>query len=325
LGRFILRRLVVSIPLLLGVSVLVFALVANAADPLQPLYDQPDIAPQVIAARRHELHLDEPVLARYWRWLTHFVRGDFGTSTNGQPVRTLLWQRMQVTLRMVLLATILSLVAGFVLGVVGAVRHGSLFDQSSRALTYAFVALPAFFVAGLLQEYGAVRLNHLFGHQLVFTVGEADPNLTGSLLHRLSNYAGHLLLPTVALALGPIAVWSRYLRASMLDVLDADYLRTARAKGLSEARVIVRHGLRNALIPLTTIVALDFAHVFAGAVIVERAFSWHGMGEMLIDGVTTADPNVVLAWLMVTATSVLAFNLLADLAYGWLDPRVRVD
>jgi peptide/nickel transport system permease protein len=325
MARFIMRRVAVSVPLLLGVSVLVFALVANAGDPLQPLYDQPDIAPEVIAARRHELHLDQPVLARYWRWLTHFLRGDFGTSNNGQPVRTLLWQRMQVTLRMVVLATILSLVVGFALGVVGAVRHGTLFDQSSRALTYLFVALPAFFVAGLLQEYGAVRLNHLFGHQLVFTVGEANPNLTGSFLHRLSNYAGHLLLPTIALALAPIAVWSRYLRASVLDVLEADYLRTARAKGLSEARVVLRHGLRNALIPLTTIVALDFAHVFAGAVIVERAFSWHGMGEMLIDGVTTADPNVVLAWLMVTATAVLAFNLLADLAYGWLDPRVRLD
>jgi len=323
--RFILGRIAVSVPLLLGVSLLVFALVANAGDPLAELQEQPDVTAQVIAARRHELRLDEPVLARYGQWVTNFLRGDFGTSNGGQPVRALLWQRLQVTLRMVLLATIISLAGGFAFGIAGALRQHSLFDQSSRVVSYLLVAAPAFFIAGLLQEFGAVRLNRLLGHQVVFTVGEASPNLGGSFLHRLGNYAGHLALPTIALALGPIAVWGRYLRSSMLEVLDADYVRAARARGVPEGRIVLRHAARNALIPLTTLVALDFAHVFAGAVIVERAFSWHGMGEMLVDGVTNADPNVVLAWLMVTATAVLAFNLLADLAYGWLDPRVRHD
>ena len=323
--RFILRRIAVSIPLLFGVSVLVFALVANAGDPIAELRDQPDVSAQVIAIRRHELHLDEPVLARYGRWLTHFVRGDFGTSNSGQQVRTLLWQRMQVTLRMVLLATVISLVAGFAFGITGAVRQQSLFDQSSRVVSYLLVAAPSFFIAGLLQEFGAVRLNRLVGHRVLYTVGEASPNLSGSLFHRLADYGGHLVLPTVALAVGPIVVWGRYLRSSMLEVLEADYVRAARARGLPEGRILLPHAARNALIPLTTLVALDFAHVFAGSVIIERAFSWHGMGEMLVDGVTNADPNVVLAWLMVTATAVLAFNLLADLAYGWLDPRIRVD
>jgi peptide/nickel transport system permease protein len=323
--RFVLRRIAVSIPLLFGVSLLVFVLVANAGDPLAGLRDQPDVSAQVIAARRHQLHLDEPVLARYGRWVTHFVRGDFGTTNGGQPVRGLLWQRLQVTLRMVLVATVISLVGGFAFGIAGAVGQDSLFDQSSRVMAYLFLAAPAFFIAGLLQEFGAVRLNRLVGHRVIFTIGEASPNLGGSLLDRLADYGGHLVLPTIALALGPIAIWGRYLRSSMLDVLDADYVRAARARGVPERRVVLRHAAPNALIPFTTLVALDFAHVFAGAVIVERAFSWHGMGEMLVDGVTNADPNVVLAWLMVTATAVLLFNLLADLAYAWLDPRVRLD
>ncbi|MGH9269266.1 MAG: ABC transporter permease, partial [Acidimicrobiales bacterium] len=148
----------------------------------------------------------------------------------------------------------------------------------SRAVLYLLLALPAFWIAGLLKSYLAVRLNRWLGHQVVFTVGEADPNLTGSLLERLANYGGHLLLPTIALVLGPMAVWSRYLRASMLEVLSADYLRAARARGVPESAVVLRHALRTALVPLTTLVALHFGHLLAGAVIVERVFSWQGMG-----------------------------------------------
>ena len=323
MARFILRRLGVSLPLLLGTSLLVFGLVTAAGDPLADLKTQDDVPPEVIEARRDALHLEDPVLARYGRWLSGVVRGDFGVSLGGRDVRNLLWERLQVTLRMVLVATVLGLLVGMTLGVIGAVRQHSVFDQATRVLTYLLLALPAFWVAGLLKEYLAIRLNRLLGAQVVFTVGEADPNLTGPLLDRLGNYAGHLILPTIALVIGPIAVWSRYLRASVLEVLSADYVRAARAKGLSEAGVILRHALRNALVPLTTIVALHFGHLLAGAVIIERVFSWQGMGQMLISGVTAGDANVVMAWLLVTATCVLAFNLLADIAYSWLDPRVR--
>lgn len=323
MARFILRRLAVSVPLLLGTSVLVFCLVTVAGDPLAELRAQADVPAEVIEARRHALRLDEPVLARYGRWLGGVVRGDFGVALGGRDVRGLLWERLQVTLRMVLVATVLALVVGLALGVIGAVRQHSVFDQASRIVTYLLLALPAFWVAGLLKEYLAIRLNRVLGAQVVFTVGEADPNLSGPLLYRLGNYAGHLILPTIALALGPIAVWSRYLRASMLEVLSADYLRAARAKGLSETGVVMRHALRNALVPLTTLVALHFGHLLAGAVIIERVFAWQGMGQMLISGVTAGDANVVMAWLLVTASTVLLFNLLADVAYSWLDPRVR--
>lgn len=323
MGRFIVRRLAVSLPLLLATSLLVFGLVTAAGDPLADLRAQDDIAPEVLEARRDALHLDEPVLSRYGRWLGGVVRGDFGVSLSGRDVGTLLWERLQVTLRMVLVATALALLVGMGLGVIGAVRQHSRLDQATRILTYLFLALPAFWVAGLLKEYLAIRLNRLLGAQVVFTVGEADPGLSGPLLHRLANYGGHLILPTIALALGPIAVWSRYLRASMLEVLSADYLRAARAKGLSEASVVLHHAFRNALVPLTTLVALHFGHLLAGAVIVERVFSWQGMGQLLISGVTAGDANVVMAWLLVTATTVLVFNLLADVAYSCLDPRVR--
>ncbi len=323
MAKVVLRRLAVSVPLLLVASVLVFALVANAGDPLLDLRNQPDVAPEVIEARRVQLGLDQPVIERYGRWLTKFVQGDFGTSFGGRAVRGLLWERLQVTVRMTLVATMVALALALALGVAGAVRQHSAFDRVTRVVGYLFLALPAFWVGGLLKEFGAVRLNRLLGSQLVYTVGQATPNLDGGLAHRLADYAGHLVLPTITLALAPIAVWSRYLRSSMLDVLSADHVRTARAKGLPERRVIGDHVVRNALLPLTTVVGLHFGHIVAGAVIVERVFSWQGMGQMLVDGVTRSDTNVVLAWLMVTATAVLAFNLLSDLAYAWLDPRVR--
>ena len=325
MGSLVLRRVAVSVPLLLAASMLVFGLVANSGDPLAELHSNPEVTPEVIDARRAELGLDRPVLERYRRWLMAFVQGDFGTSHGGRDVRSLLWERLQVTMRMTVLATIAALVLALVVGTVGAVRQHSAFDQLTRVVGYLFLALPVFWVGGLLKEYAAIRLNRLLGGQFVFTVGQATPNLSGSLAHRVADYAGHLVLPTITLALAPIAVWSRYVRTSTLDVLSADHVRTARAKGLPERQVVTGHVLRNALLPLTTVVALYFGHILAGAVIVEQVFSWQGMGQMLIDGVNRSDTNVVLAWLMVTATTVLVFNLLADLAYAWLDPRIRAD
>jgi peptide/nickel transport system permease protein len=180
-----------------------------------------------------------------------------------------------------------------------------------------------FWLAALLKEYGAIRLNKLFGEQVVYTVGAETPNLTGGFGARLADWAGHLVLPTIALALISFAAWSRYQRATMLDVLGSDYIRLARAKGLSRSRVMTRHALRNALIPLVTVVAIDIGAVFGGAVITERVFSWQGMGALLVQGVQTYDVNVLLAWLMVTSILVVLFNLIADVLYAVLDPRIR--
>lgn len=311
-----------SIPLVLLTSLFVFVLVASATDPLGRVRDQPDVSSETVEALSADLHLDEPVLTRYGRWLSGAVRGDLGKSLDGRDVGGVLWERMQVTMRMVTLATLIAVALGLTVGMVGAVRQYSRLDHVLTFVSYMALSLPLFWVAGLFKEYLAIRLNRVFGAQWIFTVGEADPNLTGTLWQRLGNHAGHLILPTLALVLAPAAVWGRYLRASMLEVLSADYIRTARAKGLSSRRVIVRHALRNALAPFVTLVGLHFGHLLAGAVIIERVFAWQGMGQLLLDGVHSADVNIVSAWLLVTATMVFACSLLTDVAYRWLDPRV---
>jgi peptide/nickel transport system permease protein len=321
---FIIRRLLIAIPLVLLSTVLVFLLVANSGDPLADLKGRnPPVPPQVIQTREHQLLLDKPIPQRYWHWLTHFVRGDMGKSIRGVEVRPLLWQRMRVTLRMVILASIIAIVLAIGAGVLSAVKQYTPTDYTFTFLGFLFLSMPVFWLAALLKEYGAIRLNKLFGKQVVFTVGAETPNLTGSFGHRIADYAGHLLLPTIALALISFAAWSRYQRATMLDVLSADYIRLARAKGLSRRRVMVRHALRNALIPLVTVVAIDTGAIFGGAIITERVFSWQGMGALLVQGAVTSDPNILMAWLMVTSFLVVLFNLIADVLYAVLDPRIR--
>jgi peptide/nickel transport system permease protein len=321
---FIIRRLLIAIPLVVLSSVLVFLLVANAGDPLADLKSRnPPVPAQVIADREHQLGLDKPLSQRYVSWITNFAQGDMGVSIRGVEVRPLLWQRLKVTLRMVVLASILAIVLAVGAGVLSAVKQYTPTDYTFTFVGFLFLSMPVFWLAALLKEYGAIRLNSLFGKQVVYTVGAETPNLTGSLGHRLADYAGHLILPTVALALISFAAWSRYQRATMLDVLGSDYIRLARAKGLSRSRVMVRHALRNALIPLVTVVAIDTGAVLGGAIITERVFSWQGMGALLIQGVETNDVNVVLAWLMVTSVLVVLFNLIADVLYAVLDPRIR--
>jgi peptide/nickel transport system permease protein len=321
---FIVRRLLVAIPLVLLSSVLVFVLVANSGDPLAELRGRnPPVPPQVIEAREHELGLDKPMPQRYVSWLTNFVQGDMGKSVRGVEVRPLLWQRLRVTLRMVVLASVLAVILAIGAGVLSAVKQYTPTDYTFTFLGFLFLSMPVFWLAALLKEYGAVRLNSLFGEQVVYTVGAETPDLSGGLGTKLADWAGHLILPTLALALISFAAWSRYQRATMLDVLGSDYIRLARAKGLSRSRVMTRHALRNALIPLVTVVAIDFGAIIGGAVITERVFSWQGMGALLVDGVTFSDTNVLLAWLMVTAVIVVLFNLIADVLYAVLDPRIR--
>jgi peptide/nickel transport system permease protein len=321
---FIVRRLLIAIPVVLAASVLVFLLVANSGDPLADLKGrQPPVPPQVIEAREKLIGLDQPLPQRYWNWLTNFVQGDMGVTIRGQEVQPLLWQRMQITLRMVILASVVAIVLAIGAGVLSAVKQYTVTDYTFTFAGFLFLSMPVFWLAALLKEYGAIRLNKLFGKQVIYTVGPETPNLAGSLGHRLADYAGHLVLPTIALALISFAAWSRYQRATMLDVLGADYIRLARAKGLSRSRVMVRHALRNALIPLVTVVAIDTGAIFGGAVVTERVFAWQGMGSLLVQGVQTHDPNLLLAWLMVTSVLVVMFNLIADVLYAVLDPRIR--
>jgi peptide/nickel transport system permease protein len=321
---FVVRRLLVSLLVMLVASMLVFTMVASLGDPLAELKNrQPPPPASVIQNRREELNLDKPIVARYGIWLADFVRGNMGEDNRSREVYPRLKRALFITLRMVILATLLALALAVVVGVYSAVRQYSVGDYIATFLGFLFLSTPVFWLAALLKEYAAIRINNLFDSTIVYTVGSESPNLSGTLMERYADYLGHLALPTLALALISFAAWSRYQRATMLDVLNSDYVRLARAKGLSNRRVLVRHALRNALIPLTTVVAIDFAAVFGGAVITERVFAWQGMGTLLVEAVRTYDPNVVLAWLMVTGVIVILFNLLADILYGVLDPRIR--
>ena len=320
---FTLRRLAVSIPVVIASSFIVFVLVATAGgDPLADLRLRPGVSEQTIELRRQQLNLDKPVLERYGIWVKGVVKGDLGRSISNEEIKPLLFRRMGVTMRLVLSAAVLAFVLAVVIGSIGAVKQYSKFDYGATFFAFVFFSMPVFWLAAVLKDLG-IRINDALGERLFFTVGEQTPNLGGGLFTVWADRIGHLILPSLTLILISVAGWSRFQRGSMLEVLNADYMRTAKAKGLSGRTVLFRHGLRNALIPVVTVVAIDFAGVLGGAVITETVFSWTGMGKMLVDALKVQDVNVVQAWLLAAATLVILFNLVADVLYGYLDPRTR--
>jgi peptide/nickel transport system permease protein len=321
---FVVRRFIVSIIVLFVASVLIYFTVTSFGDPLAELRARnPPVPEAVIEARRIEIGLDKPPVERYLAWAGDVVTLDFGEDLNGNPVNELLWRRLSRTLRMVIASVLLSLVLAIGVGVLSATRQYSKTDYFFTFSGFLFLSMPVFWLAALLKEFAAIRVNELVGRRIIYTTGSESPRLTGDFWDRMANYAGHLILPTIALALISYAAWSRYQRNSMLDVMESDYIKLAKAKGASRKRVVFRHGLRNALIPLTTVVAIDFGAVFGGAIITEQVFGWSAMGNLLIEGLRRYDVNIVLAWMMVTGVIVIIFNLIADLLYGVLDPRIR--
>jgi peptide/nickel transport system permease protein len=221
---------------------------------------------------------------------------------------------------------VIAAIIAILLGIVSAVKQYSVTDHTSTALAYLFYSTPVFVIALVLKNFLAVDVNKTVGHTIFYTVGENTPGVTGT-WNVIKDDAAHTALPVIALVLVTYAAWSRYQRAAMLDVLDADYIRLARAKGLSRRRVLLVHAARNALIPVTTVIALDFAVILGGTVITEVVFGWEGMGRFLYEGLTgpvSPDVNAVQAWLMITATAVVAFNIIADILYAVLDPRIRL-
>ena len=320
---YIIRRLATSIPVLLVASVVVFLLVATSGDPLSSLKASPNASPETIRAREIELNLDKPLYQRYAIWAKDAVRGDLGESTKfNEPVSSVIWRRLGVTVRLVLFATVLGVLIAIAIGVFSAIRQYSWFDHSSTAFALIFFSMPVFWLAAVLKDVG-VRINRATGTRIFYTIGERTPNLDAGFIGQWTDRFSHMLLPSLTLILISVAGWSRYQRASMLDVLRADYVRTARAKGLSESKVVRNHALRNAMIPLVTVVALDFAAVMSGTIVTETVFAWKGMGTLLIEALNAQDTNVILGWLLITAVIVILFNLAADIYYGYLDPRIR--
>lgn len=322
---YVLRRLAYSLVVLLLSTVVVFLLVSESGDPLAILRSNPHVPAATIVAREKLLHLNLPLWDRYWYWFSHAIRGNFGQTIAYQPVGTQLWQHFGITLRMVIAAVLIAIVAGIGVGVFAAVRSGRVGDRVSMTLNFLFLSAPTFVIGVLLKEFVAIPLNQHVNHTIFYTSGEESPTLTGGFIQRLPDYLAHTALPVITLVLITYAAWAIYQRSSTLDAIDSDYVRLARAKGLSPRRVLFRHVLRNALIPVTTVIALDFAAVIGGAIITEQVFNWQGMGTWFIQGVTNLDVNVVLAYLLITAVAIIAFNLVADILYAVLDPRIRYD
>src|SRR3954453_9819802 len=325
---FTIRRILASVLVLLVSSFLVFALCAASFDPLAKYYNLNPRPPEAFFDNlREQLGLNDNFFVRYWHWLSGVLTGDFGTTVNGTPVAEQLGTRLWVTGRMIIAAIIIAVILAIVVGVIGAVRQYRPSDYAFTFLAYILIALPSCWFAALLKEYVAGGVNGLFGSQVLYTVGEETPGLSlyASGWELWADRLGHLVLPTLSLALLTFAAWSRFQRASMLDVLGSDYMRLARAKGLTYRRTVFRHGLRNALIPLTTVVALGIGTLFGAAVITETVFNWNGMGRYLLEnGIGNNDINVVLGWLMVSAVVIVIFNLIADILYAVLDPRIRL-
>jgi len=320
---YVIRRLLMSIVVLFLATIFVFLLVASSGDPLALLRQNPHTPHSTIVAREKLLNLNHPLWDRYWIWLTNALHGNLGTTIQGQDVASEMWSHLFVTLRMVIIATLVAIVVGISMGVIAAVRQNKFTDHAITVTNFVLLATPVFVLGLALKEFVAIPINQHVGTTIFYTDGEQSPTLSGSFFSRVPDYAAHTALPVITLILISYASWAIYQRSSMIETLDADHVRLARAKGLSQRRVLSRHVLRNALIPVTTVIALDFAAVLGGAIITEIIFGWQGLGQWYLNGVNNLDANVMLAYLLITATFVILFNLAADILYGVLDPRIR--
>jgi peptide/nickel transport system permease protein len=309
-----------SIPIILIASVLVFVAVKNTTDP--GALRGPGITQADQARREAQLGLDKSGFEQYTTWLGNFVRGDFGESLKtSQPVwpdlKTAIWNTIQLGA----FAFLLSICLGVTIGTISAVRQYSWFDSAATGASFVGLSIPPFFFGLILQIVLVLQFQKWFGDTPFFTSRMNSPGQDGFGYDRLM----HMILPALAVAVQSVAIYSRYMRSSMLEVLNSDYLRTARAKGVSERRVIIRHAMRNALIPLTTFAALDIGAIVGGLVITERIFEWPGMGNYFLRAFSDGDYVKILFWIMLVVVAVILFNLVADLLYGVLDPRIRLD
>lgn len=320
---YIVRRLLISIPVLFAVSVVVFFGISAIGDPLGQLRITPEVSQQTIDNIIERRHLDEPLVVQYGHWLSSAVTDRFGTTIFGKQIWPELRRSVWFTLQLVVAAEVIALVIGIGLGVLSAKRQYSIFDYSTTTISFLGYSTPIFWFALILQVL-VTNFWQATGIRLFYTAGlsSVDPGTGFSfLVDRLQ----HLALPIIALSYLSIALYSRYMRSSMLEVVNSDYVRTARAKGVRESVVTRKHSLRNALIPIVTLAALNFSSVFSGAIVTETVFAIPGMGVFFLNSLYTREVYSVMAFLMVTSIFVIIGNLIADILYSYLDPRIRYD
>jgi len=315
-GPYLLRRLLIAIPSLLGISVVLFTVLALApGDPFSELALNPNVPAEVRAALRAKFGLDDPIWQRYFRWLFAMLQGDWGFSFISRvDVDTLILQRVPTTLAVIGASQLLALCIALPAGIYSAVRPYSWFDRIASTLAFVGFSLPTFFTGLLLILLFSIKLGWL---PFVY---RADLTSTG--LTWWSEQIKQTIMPVMVLGLFQAASWTRYVRSSMLDVVRLDFVTTARSKGLSEWWVVMKHVVRNALIPVVTLVALTMPQVFGGAIVTEQIFRVPGIGSLLIDAILRNDTPVIMAVTFVFSCLVIFFNLVADLLYGWLDPRI---
>lgn len=324
MGTYLIRRLIQTIPVILLISVILFFLVRlTPGGPLAEAERNPNVTAEQIRLLRERLGLDQPLPVQYVRWMGQILReGDLGRSIKfHRPVSTMIVERIPNTFMLVGTSFVITLLIAIPVGVLSAYRSYSLFDYAATTVTFIGQAVPVYWL-------GLVMI-------IIFFVTLSDPITGGPLLpaggmrtpgrNDVTDLIKHLVLPVMTLSLAWAAWYSRFLRSSMLDVLYQDYIRTARAKGLREFIVVNRHALKNAIIPLITLIAMDLPSLFSGALFVETIFSWPGMGRLFWDAAKGRDYPVLLGVVMVNAVLIIFFNLAADLLYGQLDPRVRYE
>jgi peptide/nickel transport system permease protein len=316
MGKYLLRRLAIAVPSVIGISVILFTILALApGDPFEELAGNPNVPPEIRANLRTQFGLDDPVVTRYFRWFGSMLRGDWGFSFASRvDVDTLILQRLPVTLVVIGASQILALLVAMPVGVFAATRPYSIFDQIASTVAFAGYALPTFFTGILFILVFSIHLDWL---PFVY---RAD--IPGSGWPWIWAHIKQSIMPVLVLGLFQGAAWTRYVRSSVLDVIRLDYVTTARSKGLAERVVVVKHVVRNALIPVVTLVALQMPAVFGGAIVTEQIFRVPGIGSLLIAAILANDTPVIMAVTFVLSILVILCNLLADILYGWLDPRI---
>ncbi len=317
------RRTLQSIPLLLLISIILYWILSNApGGPLAPYLQNPHITAADIARLRHNFGLDQPLPVRYLRWLGMVVQGDLGYSTsNSETVVQAILERLPATVLLTGTSFVVSLIIGVSIGIFAAIKPYSFVDYLVTTLAFFGQSMPVFWFALMLQLAFAVTGITAFGYH--FALPSAGISTSDDF--DLGDRVLHLILPTAVLSLVYIATWSRFTRSSMLEVVRTDYMRTAAAKGLDKLTIILRHGLKNALIPVVTIIALSLPGLFAGAVVTETIFAWPGMGRLFFNALGQFDFSLLMGYLLIVSFLVVFFNLIADIAYAWLDPRVKYD
>jgi peptide/nickel transport system permease protein len=318
---YILKRILIAIPLIIGLATITFFIIHLAPGDPMALYRNPEISPEVMELMRKNLGLDQPLHIQYVKWLTSMARGNFGVSfTAHRPVADILLETIPNTLQLTFLALLLNLIVGIVIGVIAAIKQYTALDHAITVSALFIYSMPSFWLGLMLILLFSLLLGWLPASQMQ----SINSDLFG-FWHRLGDRITHLIMPVFVLGIATAAGTARFMRGSLLEVIRQDFIRTARAKGLTERKVIFKHGLRNALIPIVTLTGLSLPFLLGGSVITETIFAWPGMGRVAITAIFARDYPVVLAANLIAAVMVVLGSLMADITYSFLDPRIRYD